>query len=103
MNLKALLAQSLMISFSSVALMTPINSTADIINLGNKPTVLTQTNAPKRGMSMKKVLRKFGKPSKRYSAPGKVTAHNPKISKWSYGKTVIYFENKHVVHTVVHH
>jgi hypothetical protein len=51
---------------------------------------------------MKRVLQKFGKPSKQRTAPGKITARNPKITSWTYGKTVVYFENKHVIHTVIH-
>lgn len=84
-----------------LALIIPISSPADILNLGSKPTVLMKSNAPKAGMTMSRVLRKFGQPSKRKTAPGKVTSRNPLITKWYYGNTIVYFENKHVIHTVV--
>ena len=84
-----------------LALLVPISSPADIVQLGNKPIVLMKANTPKAGMSMSKVLRKFGQPGKRQIAPGKVTSRNPLITRWYYGKSVVYFENKHVIHTVI--
>ncbi len=83
------------------ALIVPINSSADILNLGSQPTVLMKSNAPRAGMTMSRVLKKFGQPAKRKTAPGKVTSRNPLITKWHYGNTIVYFENKHVIHTVI--
>lgn len=94
MNLKHLIM--------SVALIAPISSPADILNVGDMPKVMTKSNAPKAGMSMNAVRVKYGEPSERKVAPGKVTAKNPKITQWKYGHSTVYFENSRVVHTVVH-
>lgn len=93
--------KSLFVLALAVPVIAPVNLPAEILNLGSKPTVLMKSNAPRSGMSMNRVLSKFGKPAKRISAPGRVTTRNPLITKWYYGKTVVYFENKHVIHTVV--
>ena len=93
--------KSLFVLALVVPVIAPVNSPAEILNLGSKPTVLMKSNAPRPGMSMTRVLSKFGKPAKRISAPGRVTTRNPLITKWYYGNTVVYFENNHVIHTVV--
>ena len=89
-------------SVLSVALLLPLSSSADILNLGNQPQILMKSNAPKAGMSMTRVLAKFGEPISRSVAPGKVTKRNPRITTWKYGKSLVIFENNHVIHTVIH-
>ncbi len=96
-----MLKQLFITSALSVALLTPLSSSADILNLGSQPKILMKSNAPKAGMNMNAVLLKFGEPAKRSIAPGKVTKRNPRITTWTYGKSRVIFENSHVIHTVV--
>lgn len=51
---------------------------------------------PARGMSMDQVAAKFGAPVTKVPAVGR-----PPISRWEYPGFVVYFENSHVIHTVV--
>ena len=51
---------------------------------------------PARGMSMDEVAAKFGAPVTKVPAVGK-----PPIARWEYPGFVVYFENTHVIHTVV--
>ena len=82
-------------------LMAPLSSQADILLIGDTPTVMTEASTPKSGMSMNSVLHKYGKPASRVSSMGKVTKRNPKISVWTYGQYKVYFENSHVIHTLI--
>lgn len=54
-----------------------------------------QQDFPDKGMSMTAVESRFGAPARRTDAVGK-----PPISQWHYGEFVVYFENRHVIHTV---
>jgi len=51
---------------------------------------------PGRGMTMEQVSTKFGAPVSKTPAVGK-----PPISRWEYSGFVVYFENDHVIHSVV--
>ena len=51
---------------------------------------------PGRGMTMEQVSTKFGAPVSKTPAVGK-----PPISRWEYPGFVVYFENDHVIHSVV--
>jgi hypothetical protein len=51
---------------------------------------------PRRGMTMNEVSTKFGAPVTKVPAVGK-----PPISRWEYPGFVVYFENDHVIHSVV--
>lgn len=51
---------------------------------------------PARGMTMEQVSTKFGAPVSKTPAVGK-----PPISRWEYPGFVVYFENDHVIHSVV--
>jgi len=51
---------------------------------------------PTRGMTMEQVASQFGKPESKVPAVGK-----PPISRWEYPGFVVYFENDHVIHSVV--
>ena len=51
---------------------------------------------PSRGMTMDQVAAKFGAPVTKVPAVGK-----PPISRWEYPGFVVYFENEHVIHSVV--
>jgi hypothetical protein len=51
---------------------------------------------PTRGMTMTQVAAQFGAPETKIPAVGK-----PPISRWEYPGFVVYFENDHVIHSVV--
>lgn len=93
MNLKTLLLPLMLI--------LPISSNADVVVIDDMATVVQVSHAPKAGMSKKSVQKRFGKPQRLYTAPGKVTKKNPRISVWTYANYKVFFENNHVVHTVV--
>ncbi|MFK7886001.1 MAG: hypothetical protein AB8G16_03975 [Gammaproteobacteria bacterium] len=50
---------------------------------------------PARGMSMNQVEKTYGEPSARRAAVG-----DPPITRWEYGNFIVYFEYKHVIHSV---
>jgi len=51
---------------------------------------------PTRGMTMTEVAQHFGAPVSKVPAVGK-----PPISRWEYPGFIVYFENDHVIHSVV--
>ena len=51
---------------------------------------------PSRGMTMNEVSTKFGTPTSKVPAVGR-----PPISRCEYPGFVVYFENDHVIHSVV--
>ncbi|MCO6411169.1 MAG: hypothetical protein J5I92_00335 [Thiogranum sp.] len=53
---------------------------------------------PAHGMTMDQVEQRFGAPSERLGPVGE-----PPISHWVYDDFVVYFENRHVIHSVVPH
>lgn len=52
---------------------------------------------PRKGMTMRQVLKQFGKPVKHLTP-----IDNPPITRWIYPKYTVYFEEHYVIHTVVH-
>ncbi|AOU98014.1 hypothetical protein BI364_08615 [Acidihalobacter yilgarnensis] len=52
---------------------------------------------PHRGMTMQQVLKRFGQPTQRL-----VPIDTPPITRWVYPKYTVYFEDRYVIHTVVH-
>ena len=75
---------------------------AEILKIGDNAKVITKADTPRRGLSMKAVKAKFGSAKKESASRGKVSRKHPRITRWNYGNFSVYFENKHVVHTVVH-
>jgi len=86
--------------FSAQAI--PMTAQADILSIGTNAKVMKIASAPKPGTSMKAVARKFGPAKHMKTSKGKVTKRNPKITRWDYSRFSVYFENSHVVHSVVH-
>ena len=93
--LTASLTTALLLSFSTA-------SHAEILSIGKEVKIATKTETPRRGLSKKMVLKRFGKAKKTIVSTGKVTKRNPRITRWNYGSFSVIFENNHVVHTVVH-
>jgi hypothetical protein len=65
------------------------------------PNPAASSNTPTSGMSMDNVEAKYGAPTRRVPAVGGGSAAQPPITRWEYPGFVVYFENNHVVHTVV--
>jgi len=51
---------------------------------------------PPRGSNMSSVEASFGAPANREPAVG-----TPPITRWEYSNFIVYFENEHVIHSVV--
>jgi len=58
-------------------------------------------NLPKRGMSMADVKRAYGAPLKVLPTRGGSSKHQPPIHRWEYANYIVYFEYKHVIHSVL--
>jgi hypothetical protein len=72
-------------------------SRAEVVAVDNGVAVKESDVAtPTRGMTMTQVSTKFGAPTNKVPAVGK-----PAISRWEYPGFVVYFENDHVIHSVV--
>jgi hypothetical protein len=60
------------------------------------PRVTSESpDRPTRGMTMEKVEATFGAPTSRAAPIGE-----PPITRWEYPGFTVYFEHRHVVHTV---
>ena len=67
------------------------------LKLGEQGSEL-QAELPKRGMSIEDVVEKYGEPESKTEARGE-----PPISAWHYAEFAVYFENQHVLHSVIKH
>jgi hypothetical protein len=65
------------------------------------PAASSGASTPASGMSMESVEAKYGAPSKRVPAVGGASAQQPPITRWEYPGFVVFFENNHVIHTVI--
>ncbi len=54
-----------------------------------------ETGQPTRGMTMRQVESSFGSPLRRRAPVG-----DPPITRWEYDGFIVYFEHKHVIHSV---
>ena len=60
-----------------------------------------QVSLPKRGASMASVEASFGAPVSRHAPVGGGSASTPPITRWDYPTFSVYFENSHVVNSVL--
>jgi hypothetical protein len=60
----------------------------------------TQTERPKRGLTMSEVEKHFGAPVTRHPAVGGGSPHQPPITRWDYNGFSVFFEADHVIHAV---
>jgi hypothetical protein len=103
MNTKPLfLKLSLTAVLAVSAPMIPMTAQADILSIGSNAQVLKKANMPKHGDSMRMVSQKFGAAQRVKKSKGKVTKRNPKITRWDYSGFSVFFENSHVIHSVIH-
>ncbi len=98
MNIKPLLLSA---AFVLTAQMTPISVQAEILAIGPNAKVLKISNMPKFGQTMNVVSKKFGAAKRVSVSKGKVTKRNPRITRWDYPTFSVFFENSHVIHSVV--
>lgn len=98
MNIKPLLLSA---AFVGTAQMSPMTAQAEILSIGKNAKVLKKANMPKFGQTMKIVNKKFGPANSKSVSKGKVTKRNPKITRWDYPTFSVFFENSHVIHSVV--
>jgi hypothetical protein len=61
----------------------------------------SKANLPRRGQSMAAVESAFGAPAQRHAAVGGGSVHTPPITRWDYPTFSVYFENGHVVNSVL--
>ena len=99
MNTKPLL---LSVALAFTAPMMSMTAQADILSIGPNAKVLQKANMPKQGDNMNTVSVKFGTAKRVKVSSGKITKHNPKITRWDYSGFSVYFENSHVIHSVIH-
>lgn len=98
MNTKPLLLSA---ALAFTVQMTSISVQAEILSIGPNAQVLTKSNMPKFGQTKKAVSKKFGAAKRISVSKGKVTKRNPKITRWDYPAFSVFFENSHVIHSVV--
>jgi hypothetical protein len=84
----------------SVSYLMPVQ--AEVLSVKSNSSILLDAKTPKRGMTMKQVRAKYGKPKKVYKSKGRVKKDWPRITRWEYGRFSVYFERRIVLHTVVH-
>jgi hypothetical protein len=60
-----------------------------------------KANLPRRGQSMSAVEAAFGAPVQKHAAVGGGSVHTPPITRWDYATFSVYFENGHVVNSVL--
>jgi len=82
---------------SIVALMFLYQSVcADTLQIPNNRSSTISIEIPPRGMTMTIVEEHFGEPESKKEPIGE-----PPITIWEYSNYTVYFEYKHVIHTVV--
>ncbi len=98
MNIKPLL---LCATLAFTVQMAPISVHAEILAIGPNAKVLKKQNMPKFGQTKRTVSKRFGKAKRISVSKGKVTKRNPRITRWDYPNFSVFFENSHVIHSVV--
>lgn len=73
---------------------------ADTLDLPAAPAAAS-ASMPVKGQTMKRVVKRFGEPDKRYPAVGGDTPRHPPITRWDYAGYSVFFEHSHVIDTVV--
>ncbi len=103
MNIKShLLKVSIATILAASTQMLAVTAQAEILTLAPHAKVLTKANTPKHGETMQAVSKKFGAAKRISVSKGPVTKQNPKITRWDYSGFSVYFENSHVIHSVIH-
>jgi hypothetical protein len=90
---------SLLLAAGFVLLAT-LPASADTL-LVQRAQLAAKMDLPRRGQSMAAVEAAFGAPATRHAAVGGGSASTPPITRWDYEGFSVYFENGHVVNSVV--
>jgi hypothetical protein len=85
---------------ATVACALALPAAADTL-LIQRAQVAAKMVLPRRGQSMAAVEAAFGAPVRKHAAVGGGSASNPPIARWDYPTFSVYFENGHVVNSVV--
>ena len=83
------------------ALLAPATATRADTLLIQRVQAAGQVSLPKRGASMAAVEASFGAPVSRHAPVGGGSASTPPITRWDYPTFSVYFENSHVVNSVL--
>ena len=97
MKLKFILATASLAA--TTALLAPVAS-AETLQTGAQLDVV-HVNAPRRGLSMAQVERRFGAPLDKLPSAGGDTPRHPVINRWRYNGYTVYFERDRVIHSVL--
>ena len=84
-----------------LALLAPAHQAAADTLLIQRAQAASHANLPKRGASMASVEAAYGAPAMKHEAVGGGSAHTPPITRWDYPTFSVYFENSHVVNSVL--
>ena len=91
----------IMISISSLLILVAatLHVNAQVVKMpnSNSAQVVIHSNMPVRGLTKGQVESRFGEPSSRQGPTG-----IPAIYRWNYESYSVFFENNHVIHSVVH-
>ena len=85
---------------SCLALFLAAPATAETL-LIQRTQAAGKATLPARGMSMSAVEAAFGAPTHKHAAIGGGSASTPPITRWDYASFSVYFENSHVVNSVL--
>jgi hypothetical protein len=83
-----------------LALACTLPASADTL-LIQRTRVAAKMQLPARGQSMASVQAAFGAPARRHAPVGGGSPSTPPITRWDYPAFSVYFENGHVVNSVV--
>ncbi len=83
----------------SLILTTPLAIADNIVlPINSQGAYLDNIERPQRHQTTGSVIEQFGEPLNKQAATGE-----PPISRWDYEHFGVYFENDHVIHTVLKH
>lgn len=87
------------LALAAAPLLLPVPAHAETLKMKVKQE--QGMNLPKRGMTMAQVKREYGAPLKVLPTRGGSSKFQPPIHRWEYAKYIVYFEYRHVIHSVL--
>ena len=96
--MKSSLSLSMLLGFALLSPAAPAGADTLLIQ---RVKAAGQENLPHRGASMASVEADFGAPTQKHAAIGGGSANTPPITRWDYPEFSVYFENSHVVNSVL--
>lgn len=86
-------------ALAAIPLLMPVPAHAESLRMKVKQE--HHLNMPTRGMLMNQVRHQYGAPLKVLQTRGGSSKYQPPIHRWEYAKFIVYFEYKHVIHSVL--